>query len=202
MSASVVCPHCSAVLTFHRLPVTSCPQCTQPFPDSLRGQIEVALMRSEAQQPGLLTLGMYGSFLFGVGMVLILIFAPFDVGSYSINGEEVSGPDFLRRVGLATTVVGAVCLAIGYGIWKERLWARPLMLWYWALIGFYGVVANRGDGMGAVLLMNVLFVAVAMGLAGAYLYGNEAVVAYYRALFFRDQLAHRMVDAASGGRGA
>jgi hypothetical protein len=67
--------------------------------------------------------------LFAAGIFfLLLISAPFDVGSYSINGEPVSGPEFLRRAGWLFGVVAVVLGAIGIGLLLERPWSRQLML--------------------------------------------------------------------------
>ena len=202
MSTSAVCPHCSAVSSFHRVPVTSCPRCNEIFPDALRGQIEASLLRSKAPQPVLLTIGMYGSLLFGGVAILFLALAPFDIGSYSIGDEVVSGPEFLRRAGIAFAAVSGLCLGIGYGLWKERTWARPLMVAYWAIVSAASITAGPNASMAWALLTTGFFAVITMGLAAWYLYGNSAVVAYYEALQSAEQAALRVVPATTEGRGA
>jgi hypothetical protein len=138
---------------------------------------------------------MVGSLLFGCIAMLLLVLAPFDLGSYSISGEPVSGPEFFRRAGLLFGGTGLIMLAIGLGLWLEREWTRPLMVGYWgamAVAGVAGVVAGSftaGEAVG--LIVESL---LALALAGWYLYRKANVVAYYRRL----ERASEPARAASG----
>jgi hypothetical protein len=126
---------------------------------------------------------MVGSLLFGCIAVLLVVVAPFDMGSYSISGAPVSGPEFLRRAGLLFGGTGLIMLAIGIGLWLEREWTRPLMLGYWGAMAVAGAVGavtgafTAGDVAG--LIVESL---VALVVAGWYLSRKANVVAYYRRL--------------------
>src|SRR5690242_21879753 len=106
MSVQVLCPSCGEVTPFHRPPVTDCPRCHVPLPEPVRASATRALAIEEAPKPALLMVGQIFSLLGGAIFVVLLIAAPFNAGSYSIDGEAVTGPEFLRRVGLPLGGVG------------------------------------------------------------------------------------------------
>lgn len=183
MSVSLLCPNCSAATTFHRPPVTACPACQAPFPDSLRGPAEASLAREKAPRPLLLTLGIYGSAFFAGVSALFLILAPFNIGSYSIGDRAVTGPEFLRQVGATFGVAGALCAAISYGLWRERSWTRPLMLLFWVVLDITLItqaVKYPAPDLGPVGA--TFFSAVYVLVSAWYLYGRASVNAYYAAL--------------------
>lgn len=81
------------------------------------------------RQPDLLIIGKYVS-TFAAGIILVLlILAPFGAGDFTIDGETVSGAEFLRRGGGITfAAIGALLVAIAVGLWRGRAWVRPLMM--------------------------------------------------------------------------
>jgi len=127
----------------------------------------------------LLLLGQFGTLFFGAMATLFLVLAPWDIGSYSIGNEVVSGPEFLRRGGLLFGAVGALFLAIGIGLWRDRAWTRPLMLAYWPLSALLGFVMPDTPTEGAISL--AVFAAICGAFAALYLYGKASVRAYYEA---------------------
>ena len=182
MSVAVICPHCGSSVTLLRAPVSVCPECQSAWPEPLRLSAEASLARQKAERPMLLTIGMYLSPGFGALILLQLLLAPFNASSYSINGESVSGIDFLEHAGLFFAVLGATCVAAAYGVWRGRTWSRWIMLAFWSTqvagaIGFGLAAGGMADAASAVagLLLPIL-------VAWWYLFEKENVVEYYRAL--------------------
>jgi hypothetical protein len=188
-----------------RAPVSVCPNCQSAWPEPLRLSVEASLARQKAERPLLLTIGMYVSPGLGAFVLLQLLLAPFNAGSYSINGESVTGFYFLEHAGLFFAVIAASCLAAAYGIWRGRTWSRWVMLGFWVAqvagaIGF-GLAADSIPGAASAvagLLLPIL-------AAWWYLFEKENVVEYYRALEKENQArearfaAARRDGAASSG---
>ena len=118
-------------------------------------------------------------------MVFFLILAPFNIGTYSISGESVTGPEFLRRMGILFAANAILMLVIAFGIFTERSWARPVMLLFWCgsvaanLILF---LRDRDENVGGTLVLSLIATAV----AAWYLYGKDSVTQYYDALKQRE----------------
>jgi len=106
--------------------------------------------------------------------LLFLLLAPFDIGTYSIEGETVSGPEFLRTAGWLMAIATVLCLSIAYALWRDRSWSRPLMILYWVVTGLAVLVWSREFNCAVVEMF--IFAA----LAAWYLYGNHNAAAYYR----------------------
>lgn len=181
MSVIGLCPQCGVATPFHQPPVASCPHCNADFPGAVTAPAERALAAERTPKPFLLQLGMLGSLLFGAIVALLLVLAPFDLGSYSISGEPVSGPEFVRRAGLFVGGTGIIMLAIGFGLWLEREWTRTLMVGYWgamAVAGAAGAVTGSFtvDEAAGLIVQSLL----ALAIACWYLYWKANVVAYYR----------------------
>src|SRR2546430_4040721 len=106
----------------------------------------------------------------------------FDAGNYTIEGETVSGPEFLRRAGVYYLSLGGSALAAAYAIWRERSWSRWAIVVFWiaqlaAAVGFGWAAAGMTGVAGAVASLLLLLV-----LVGWYLFDKENVVTYYRSL--------------------
>ena len=179
MSVQVLCPSCATVVELHRPPVTDCPHCHTSYPETLRGTATQALRHSAAPKPALLQLGQWFSLLSGAVFLLLLLLAPFDLASYSIEGEPVSGLEFLRRGGIAFALIGGTLLAIGVGLLRDRAWARPLMMFYWLASGVSLLSVSGFEVASA--LAGVLTSAIPAAVAWWYLYAKEDVVAYFEA---------------------
>jgi O-antigen/teichoic acid export membrane protein len=183
VSAIVLCPSCNQASTHHRPPVTACSHCGAAYPDAVRAPAELALGGARAPKPALLVLGQLGTAFAGGLFLLLLALAPFDVGSYTIGDEQVSGPEFLRRAGLLFGAIGALLAAISVGLFRGRAWARPLMMIYWAVTAVALVAASWVDSADdpADLVGGLVVTAVAAGIAWWYLYRKPNVVAYFDA---------------------
>jgi hypothetical protein len=108
--------------------------------------------------------------------------ALFDAGTFTLNEEPVSGPEFIRAGGLAFGVVGLLFAAIAFGLWRDRPWARPLIMLFWpALIVI--VIALSWDTPDAVAqAVGILASAGPLALiAWWYLYRKTNVTAYFAA---------------------
>ena len=179
MSVQILCPNCAGIAEWHQPPVTDCTACHTPYPEAMRSSAESSLRRTLAPKPMLLVLGQIGSALGGALFASSLATAPFNVGTYSINGEPVSGPEFLRQAGFSFALVGALSLAIAFGLWRERTWVRPLMLLYW--LSFPLSVLTTGAWDWASLMGALVMAGIAAGIAGWYLYARPNVRAYFDA---------------------
>lgn len=99
----------------------------------------------------------------------------------------MTGPEFLRRVGIQFGANTVLLVAIAYGIIAEKAWARHLMLLFWCVAAAVaiGLVIRDRDGQAS---WTAIFAVVALGLAAWYLYAKKNVVQYYRALQLRASL--------------
>lgn len=183
MSVIVQCPSCHDAIQFYRLPVERCPRCQSAYPDAVRHHAESALGRDLAPKPALLVLGQFGTTFMGGICLLFLVLAPFNLASYSISGQAVSGREFLvDGGGYAFGLIGGWVAAIAVGLWRERAWTRPLMLAYWPVSGALTVALewHEADFVTTIVSM-LLFTGVAFATAAWYLYDKENVVAYFAA---------------------
>jgi len=201
MSVALICPSCGTPATIHRAPISLCPNCQTPWPETLRLSAEASLARHRTTRPLLLTVGLYTAPAFGALLLLLLLMAPFNAATYTINGEAVSGPEFLRHAGLLFATLGFCALAIGYAIWRERWWSRWAIAAFWVvqLAGALGLGwADAGLGGAASAVASLLLVLV---LVGWYVFGKENVVEYYRSLE-REDAARNARQPSRRGDGA
>jgi hypothetical protein len=182
MSVSLICPSCGTPVTIHRAPVSVCHNCQAAFPEALRLSAEAALAREKIGRPLLLTIGMYVAPTFGGFVLLFTLLAPLNVGHYTLNGEVVTGLEFLKHAGLLFIALGATALAAAYAIWKEHSWSRWAIMAFWLaqLAGALGTGWSDSGVAGAAGAVASLLLALV--LVGWYLFGKENVVEYYRAL--------------------
>ncbi|HVE79804.1 MAG TPA: hypothetical protein VNA89_13125 [Gemmatimonadaceae bacterium] len=189
MSVVVMCPACQAAEAYDRPPVAVCGRCGRRYPDAVRAPAERALGRPRAvdgdmpPKPALLVLGQFASAFAGAVFLLGVPLAAFDVGTFTVHGQQVSGPEFLRRGGgPAFAATGALLLTVAVGLWRGRPWARPLMLAYWPVAGGL-TIALAPAGARLEAAWTTLTFALAGGLLAAwYLYGRRNVAAYFGAL--------------------
>ena len=182
MSVSLICPSCGSPSTLHRAPVSVCPQCQTAWPEPLRQSAEATLAHEKVGRPLLLTIGMYVVPAFSGLFLLLVLLAPFNAATYTINGEAVTGMEFLWGGGLLYGLSSAAALAAAYGIWRERSWSRWAMVGFWiaqvaGAIGVGWAKAGLGGAAGAVASLLVFMV-----VAWWYLFEKDNVVEYYRAL--------------------
>lgn len=182
MSVIVLCPSCQYAATFHRTPITICTRCQQPYPDSVRLPAERALATSVARKPGLLVLAQFFTAVGAVAFIGLLLSAPFDAGTFTINGEVVSGPEFLRRAGPAFLLVALLFGATAIGLWRDRPWTRPLMMAYWPVVTALVIGLSWGQPELVTQALGALSFSIpAAVVAWWYLYRKDNVVAYFRA---------------------
>jgi len=179
MSIHVLCPRCGNVTEWHRPPVSECGACHTAYPAALRPNAEASLRRELAPKPALLLIGQIISAFIGAVFLILLVLAPFDVGSYSINDEPVTGPEFFRRAGFSFGLIGILLVSIAVGLWREREWVRPLMLLYWVVLPL-SVLAGTGWQVDD-LIVSLVAMAVGVGCAAWYLYARQNVRAYFEA---------------------
>lgn len=133
--------------------------------------------------PWLMRAGTVGSVLFAGVWVSFVPLAALNVGTYTINDRVVSGPYFLGHAGPILLPFIVLLLAIAYGYWTERLWARPLPILFWFaidLVLLWEIVTGdaTGDDAVAFVVWGVLYIAAALW----YCFFKESVARYYRAL--------------------
>jgi len=135
------------------------------------------------EQPLLLTIGMFGSALYAIVWLVLLLLAPFDLGAYHWQGRTLTGPEFLRTAGIPLGVAALLCAAISVGLWRERPWTRTLMVFYWAVIDAWlvaEVAKYHPLELGAP--GTIIFAAAYMAAAVWYLYFKRNVAEYYARL--------------------
>ena len=103
-----------------------------------------------------------------------LVLAPFDVGHFSIDGQTVRGPEFLRRAGIVVAMLTALLAAISVSIARNAKVARALVV---LSTGATALASFVLPAMRGTLTWTVLLV-----LAIWYFYFKSNVVAYYAKL--------------------
>lgn len=189
MPVIVLCPSCHEAAAHHRTPVTECPRCHYPYSHDVRASAEDALRRTAVPKPALLLLGQFGSSFTGAVFLGFLLLAPFDVATYNIAGEQMSGAEFLVRAGWVFLLIGGLLVTIGVGLWRERAWARPLMMAYWPMSAVLAYAPSWSGGSATDLSGLLAFTAIAAAVAWWYLYRKDNVVAYFHVLARREALA-------------
>jgi hypothetical protein len=126
-------------------------------------------------RPALLTVGMVLSGLMGGLAALFLVLAPFDIGTYTIDGQSVTGPEFLRREGLLMFAMAALLIGISVTLARDEPFARELMILFWILIGVLGTLIPILKGASE---LDASWM-VALPIAVWYLYFSNGVVAYF-----------------------
>lgn len=134
--------------------------------------------RRRLQMPLLLRVGMVGSVFLSV--VLFIGWVALVLGQSSvfwINHEQVSRIQFLSGGGYVLFLLPLLLGGIGYGLWKERAWARPLMVFFWLILVTPSVISlllGGGDKKSHLGALACLLIVV------WYLYFKRNVVSYYR----------------------
>jgi hypothetical protein len=130
-----------------------------------------------AARPTLLTIGMACSGILGAVFLFLLMLAPFNIGTFTIDKVPVTGPEFLRRGGVVFFAVCALLIAIGITLGANYRVSRHLMIAFWLVLGIVSIVPSfreAGD-----LDCTWLF---ALAIAVWYLYFKSNVVAYYKGI--------------------
>ena len=182
MSVVLICASCAEPYTLHRPPVPeACDRCHAAFPDSVR-QVANRTLRAEATpRPLLLTLGFgFITFSFAAGM-LVFVVALVGNGPYTVNGQRVTKSEFFSDP-LALSFAPIIIMAawVAWALWRERPWARQLMLAYWFVLFAPSIFAPTADLSSRIA--GIFSLAVSITTASWYLYGKPNVVAYFQRL--------------------
>lgn len=137
---------------------------------------------AERRRPGFLTF-IAGLYTFTAGMIVLMgLMAVIGIGTYRINGQQVSPDEFLTRAMPLFLTVGAAVGTIAYGVWRDRAWARPLLLGFVLTITVAPVImAALTGGNVAELLPSAVVMLLFTGFLAWYLYRKSNVVAYFDA---------------------
>jgi hypothetical protein len=179
MPVTLICPSCKNTITVHLESTKTCASCGAEFPEDLLRTIETQLGSQKNRRPILLTIGLFATAFFGLLYLLFLVLAPLGFGDYSINGEQVSGGEFMRKVGVIWGIQGLLLLATSYGIWKEQTWSRHVFMFYLLTSAAMTIpLLIKADAAGS-LILNLIFYVIGFVLAGWYLYLKGNVKGYY-----------------------
>jgi hypothetical protein len=178
MSAVLVCPNCNATASPSTADQPACSVCGTPFP----GPISSFDKRTEERQrPFLILLLMvFLAFfaLFGALITLITLMVPGSEG-YLVDNQLATKDDFLLK--MVPSILRFLAAApIAYGLWKERGWARPMLLAFFAIpeLGKYLLPGWREAPASAIIPRLLLSMAL-VGFLGWYLYRKRSVIDYY-----------------------
>jgi hypothetical protein len=197
MGVVISCPQCHEAREYRGLEFSACAVCGAEFPPSVRYTAGKAVRR---RRPLLLTLfAVFFGFFAAVG-TLVLLIALLGSGPYTVNGVPTSKLVFMKTVAPFFPIV-ATAAVLGYGLWKERIWGRPLFLGFYSLVGVASaampliVTASASAGLEGVadahagsaatpadMIGGLVFVIAFIGFFGWYLYRKTNVVEYYKAL--------------------
>ena len=133
--------------------------------------------------PWLMRTGIWLSAFVAAIWLLFIPLAAVDVGSYSIDDRVVSGPYFLAHAYPILLPFIGLLLAVAYGYWTERLWARPLPILFWLFVDailFWQILS--GEVVGAEAIEFVAWALLYVACAVWYCFFKPSVAAYYRAL--------------------
>jgi hypothetical protein len=186
MPVTFVCDRCRRAVKVSGSAPDRCPLCEAEVPDALRAATAAALASEPPPKPTLIKVLSFGlAFWAAVGLFVFGVNALSSGGSYTINGEAVTREDFMRRVGAVMLVMPALMAFAGvtaWGLYRDRLWARPAVLGLFAAAFIGPAVAVASEpGFRESLLTGALSGALVVGAPGWYFYGKANVVAYYRA---------------------
>lgn len=140
-------------------------------------------------RPAVLNVGFLLCAVGAAAAIAGVIAAPFDIGTYKVNGTKVSGPEFLRVAGVPILLMALPMLLAAFGLWRHRPWSRSALLTALGiapLITTLMMPARPSVASTPSILVQGLFSA----LIWLYLYRNRHVLAYYAAI------QSRQVDAA------
>ena len=181
MMAAPVCPFCGA----RGLPLPQgakdsvCSRCGAVVPEAV-GDASGGV--SEGRPPLLMFLMIFLAFFafFGALITLITLAMPGN-DDYLVDNDVATKGEFLMKM-LPSTLRFLFAGPIAYGLWKERRWARPLLLAFVGLSEF-GKFFLPGwkEAPAGVIVPRLILSGILFGLLSWYLYGKRNVVRYYRA---------------------
>jgi hypothetical protein len=154
---------------------------TLPSPEELR-PLPIAEPEPPPRRPLLLRFAPIYFGGWGGGMCIGFPLALFDVGSFSINGEPVSGPEFAARVYPAALPLAVAAVVLAWGFHRQRPWTRKATLVLLAAVVVGSALVGLVSGAVVHALMISLFGPVQLAVIAWYFYRKRNVVAYYRSI--------------------
>jgi len=128
------------------------------------------------QIASLLLLGLGGGFAVG------LLLAPFDFHIYSVNNQTMGGRQFADTVGLPIGLMSVTFCIAGWGLLRNRTWARRASLVAVACLGFTSSWVTAIAPGGHILAPHLVATRLFVGIAAWYLYFARGPKAYFAAL--------------------
>ena len=191
MAYTVVCPKCNKTNTFHKGLVVYCQHCMERFPDVIRLQGGDQLAKEIPPRPKLISAGMIVSAALAGILILLMISSVISAAPYYIGSRKVSTLEFYHRIGYNLILIVIYLLTVSYGIYRERLWARPMMFIFWVISVIMTIVNlaphTQYKGVTSLMINFIVMHACAIFVAGKYLYFDKDVKAYYRSLRSRKE---------------
>lgn len=144
--------------------------------------------------PLLIRIGMVVSLLFGVlfiaaaGDAAVSAIRPLVGASAPSFSEPPVSPSWgttLASSFLAMAILGAASLGIAWGFFRERTWARHLVMVYWGVWGVAAFWASAAMGEPLRGVLRIVYYAICAALAFCYFYQFPGVREYYRQLASR-----------------
>ena len=151
---------------------------------------------STPRVPTLMQAGMWLATFMGGLLWLGVLGAATGCGRFGINGEQVTGGEFLSTFGVAWAILGSLLLGAAYGIWTERSWSRHVVIAFWCYLLLVLEMHATGPGRVAATLTVLPF----LGTAALYFYAADEVVGYFRVLKGREQRQAARDRTAGRGR--
>ena len=151
---------------------------------------------STPRVPTLMQAGMWLATFMGGLLWLGVLGAATGCGRFGINGEQVTGGEFLSTFGVAWAILGSLLLGAAYGIWTERSWSRHVVIAFWCYQLLVMEMLVTGPGHVGAILSVLPF----LGGSAVYFYAADEVVAYFRVLKSREQREAEWRRTAGRGR--
>lgn len=175
MNSPSVCRRCGAPLGNQGAGLPACGACGALLAEETPA--------AAGRPPLLILLTVFLAFLalFGAIITLITLFMPGNE-DYLVDNQLATKGDFLVKM-LPSVFRFLVAAPIAYGLWRERTWARPILLAFAGVseLGKYLLPGWREAPPG-VIVPRLVVSGIVIGLLGWYLYRKRNVVDYYNAL--------------------
>jgi hypothetical protein len=180
MMATRSCPDCGATTRQEGMDPPACSGCGKVFPDRSGEAGE----KGEDGRPALLMFLMIFLFFFALfgGMISFITFMMPGSDDYLVDNQLATKNEFLLNM-LPSMLRFLSAGPIAYGLWKERIWARPLLI---AFVGIYELgkflLPGWREAPAEVIVPRFILSGVIVGLLAWYLYKKQNVVRYYQTL--------------------
>ena len=110
--------------------------------------------------------------------------APLDIGTYTVYGVKVSGPQFLRLAGLPMLLMSVAMALSSYALWTHKYWFRPAVFAAFFVVPLLSTFLGPGR-QPTMPALELAFYVLLAALGWLYLYRKHTVRAYYSILRLR-----------------